>query len=58
MTISDEKQQPYNNETNNEKQEWKSDNRATIIHQSFNNEKPMKHTNETRQWNSTMKNDI
>ena len=45
MTLSNEKQQPYNNETNNEKQEGKNKNRATIIQQSFNNEKAIKHTN-------------
>ena len=52
MTLSKEKQKPYNNETNNEKQEWKT----TIIQQSFNNEKVIKHTNETRQSTTTMKN--
>ena len=30
MTLSNEKQQPYSNETNNDKQEWKK-NRTTII---------------------------
>ena len=48
MTLSNEKQQPYNNETNNGKQESINNNR-TIIQQSFNNEKAIKHTNETRQ---------
>jgi len=53
MTPSNEKQQPYNTESNNEKQEWENNNRTTIIQQSLNNEKPMKH-----EWNTTMKNKI
>ena len=36
----------------------KKNNRATIIQQSFNNEKVIKHTNETRQYNTAMKNNI
>ena len=31
---------------------------TTIIQQSFNNEKPIKHTNETRKYNTTIKNNI
>ena len=49
MTLSNEKQQPCKYETNNEKQEWKNNNRTTIIQQSLNNEETIKHTNETRQ---------
>ena len=57
MTFRNEKQHPYNNQTNNKTKE-KNNNFTTIIQQTFNNEKPMKHTNETRQWNTTMKNNI
>ena len=57
MTLSNEKQLPYNNESNNEKQEWENNNPTTIIQQSFKNENlwktRMKHDNET-----TMKNNI
>jgi hypothetical protein len=45
MTISNEKQQPYNNETSNETKELKNNNFTTIIQQSFNNKK----TNETHE---------
>jgi hypothetical protein len=34
---------------NNETQEWKINNLTTTIQQSFNNEKPIKHTNEKQQ---------
>jgi hypothetical protein len=36
----------------------KDNNRTTIIEQSFNNEKPMNDTNETRQLNRAMENNI
>ena len=56
MTHSTEKQQSYYNEKQ-EREEYRN-NRPTIIQQSFNNEKPIKHTNETWKWNTTMKNKI
>ena len=57
MTNSNEKQQSYYNEKT-----MRHKNVNTIVQQSyynlFNNEKPIKHTNETRQWNTTIKTNI
>ena len=44
--------------TNNKLKQWKQQwNTKVKKQQSYNNQKPMKHTNET-QWNTTMKNYI
>ena len=44
MTLNSEKQQPYNNESDNEKQEWKT----TIVQRSYNNRSTMKKQSNTR----------
>jgi len=54
MTHSSEKQQSYSNENNNETKKGK----PIIVQKSYNKcwtMKPMKHTNETRKRNTTMK---
>ena len=43
MTLSNEKQQPYNNETNNETKE-----KTTILQQSYNNRSTIKYKSNTR----------
>ena len=57
MTHRNEKQQSYYNEKTMKQKNVKRI-VQTFIQKSFNSEKPIKHTNETRQWNRTTKNNI